>query len=113
MVTHRGKGGVINNCLREAMWRVGEKFPLQHMTHATLTLSPAWATPPKLDWTGLAPASLSTQQTASCSVPRASGQPFPDWLPNPVDSGMQLPFLGLTAHRAAFTPCPRETSKAK
>lgn len=49
MLTHRGKGGVGSDFLREAVWRLGEKFPLQHMTHAALSPFPAWATPLKLD----------------------------------------------------------------
>lgn len=108
----RGKGGVRSDFLRETTWTLGQKSPLWHMTHAALTPFPAWGAPPnRLDWP--CPRSLRTQQPASCSVPRMSGQPSPDWLPNPVDSGMQLPFLGLTAHLAAFTFCPSETSKVK
>lgn len=40
VVTFRGKGGVRSDFLREAIWRLGEKFPLQHMTHAILTPFP-------------------------------------------------------------------------
>ena len=63
----RGKGGVRSDFLRETTWRLGQKFPLWHMTHAALTPFPAWGTPPnRLDWP--CPRSLRTQQPASCSA---------------------------------------------
>lgn len=107
IATYRGKGGVWTDFLREAIWRLREKFPLQHVTHAILTPFPALDMPPELDWTGWPHASLLYSADSQLLCVRNV------WPAVSRLSGMQLPFLGLTAHLAVFTLYPRETDKEK
>ena len=104
MITGEREGcGATSSGRRSGDW--GRSFPF-----GTWPMKPS---PPFLpgphhpvDWGWPRPSlCLHTQQSASRSVPRTSGQPSSDWLPNPMDSWMPIPFLGLTAHLATFTFC--------